>query len=116
MPKRILIIEDNILNMKLMTDILENLGYQITKAVDGEMALEILEKEDFDLILLDIQLPKKSGYEVLKEMNKRIPTIVVSACCMEEEILKAKDKGCIDYITKPINVKAFVDKINSYLA
>lgn len=116
MPKRILIVEDNFLNMKLMADILENLGYQITKAIDGEVALEILDKEDFDLILLDIQLPKKSGYQVLKEMNKQIPTIVVSACCMEEEILKAKNKGCIDYITKPINVKVFIEKINSHLA
>lgn len=116
MPKRILIVEDNILNMKLMADILENLGYSVTKAIDGEIALDILSREDFDLILLDIQLPKKSGYEVLREMNKQIPTIVVSACCMEEEILKAKNKGCVDYITKPINLTAFVDKINSYLA
>lgn len=116
MPKRILIVEDNVLNMKLMADVLESLGYSVTKAIDGEIALDILNKEDFDLILLDIQLPKKSGYEVLKEMNKRIPTIVVSACCMEEEILKAKNKGCVDYITKPINLKAFVDKINSYLS
>lgn len=115
MDKRILIVEDNELNMKLMADLLENAGYTITKAKDGELALEILSKQDFDLILLDIQLPKKSGYEVLKEMEKSIPTIVVSACCMEDEILKAKAKGCIDYIKKPLNVKEFVAKINNYL-
>lgn len=115
MVKKILIVEDNELNMKLMADVLEEVGYDITKAEDGEMALEILDREDFDLILLDIQLPKKSGYDVLKEMKKNIPTIVVSACCMEDEILKAKTSGCLDYIKKPLNISEFITKIKHYL-
>lgn len=116
MPKKILIVEDNKLNMKLMADILGEIGYDITKAEDGEVALEILEHQDFDLILLDIQLPKKSGYDVLKEMKKNIPTIAVSACCMEDEILKAKASGCLDYIKKPLNINEFIAKIKHYLA
>lgn len=115
MAKRILIVEDNEMNMKLMADILEEIGYDITKAEDGEIALKVLEKQDFDLILLDIQLPKKSGYDVLKEMKKNIPTIAVSACCMEDEILKAKTNGCLDYIKKPLNINEFVTKIRHYL-
>ncbi len=115
MQKEILIVEDNELNMKLMSDLMESLGHKVTKAADGECALNIIENNDFDLILLDIQLPKKSGYEVLKEMKKNIPTIVVSACCMDDEITKAKNKGCIDFVTKPIIIKDFVTKIQSYL-
>lgn len=115
MAKNILIVEDNELNMKLMSDLLENAGYNITKAYDGDMALQLLEISDFDLMLLDIQLPKKSGYDVLNEMKKDIPTIAVSACCMEDEILKAKVKGCIDYITKPLDIKEFVNRINGCL-
>ena len=115
MPKKILIVEDNPLNMKLMADILESQKYSVSKAVDGEEALEAIAGEDFDMVLLDLQLPKKSGYQVLKEMKKKPPTIVVSACCMEDEIGRAKAKGCLDFITKPINVGEFLSKINSYL-
>ncbi len=114
MSEKILIVEDNPLNMKLMSDILESQGYSVVKAEDGEEALLIIEQEDLDLILLDLQLPKKSGYQVLKEMQKNIPTMVVSACCMEEEISKAKTKGCLEFITKPINVAEFLSKINSF--
>lgn len=111
--KKILIVEDNELNMKLMADLLENFAYSVTKTYNGEEALKSLEKNDFDLMLLDIQLPKKSGYDVLKEMKKKIPVIVVSACCLEEEINTAKEYGCIDYITKPINIREFMEKINN---
>ncbi|MDD3238404.1 MAG: response regulator [Candidatus Gastranaerophilales bacterium] len=116
MKKNILVVEDNELNMKLMVDILTQIGYSVQKAFDGEMALDILEKNDFDLMLLDIQLPKKSGYDVIKEMKKKVPTVIVSACCTEDEILKAKDKGCLDYITKPINISEFIQKINAYFS
>ncbi len=115
MAKKILIVEDNPLNMKLMADLLESQGHEIFKAVDGEEALEMIEKNDFDLVLLDIQLPKKSGYEVLRQRKKKPPTIVVSACCMEDEIDRAKAKGCLDFITKPIIVAEFLSKINFYL-
>ncbi len=113
MQKKILIVEDNELNMKLMVDILESQGHKPSKAFDGEEALKLIDKNDYDLILLDLQLPIKSGYQVLKEMKKTTPVIVVSACCMDEEIEKAK--GCVDFITKPINVLDFISKINNYL-
>ena len=115
MPKQILIVEDNELNMKLMVDILESQGYQPNKAFDGQEALNLIDKDNYDLVLLDLQLPIKSGYQVLNEMKKNTPVIVVSACCMDDEIEKAKAKGCIDFITKPINVIDFVSKINNYL-
>lgn len=115
MSKKILVVEDNELNRKLLVDILENLGYEVTQAQDGEIALNLLTNNHFDLVLLDIQLPKISGYEVMKQMPNKVPTIVVSACCMADEISIAKDSGCLDYITKPVNVSEFVKKINTYL-
>ena len=116
MSKKILIVEDNELNMKLMADILETSGYEVAKAIDGEEALDVLSEQKFDLMILDIQLPKKSGYEVLQEKQQDVPTIIVSACCMEDEVMKAKAIGCLDYITKPIKVVEFLTKIKSYLA
>ncbi len=115
MTKRILIAEDNELNMKLMSDILSLKGYEILKVGDGEAALEAIEKHDLDLILLDIQMPKKSGYEVLAEIQKDIPIIIVSAHAMKEEIEKVSHFNHIDYITKPIQVGSFLTKIEEVL-
>lgn len=115
MKRKILVVEDNELNMKLMSDLLENQGYEVAKAYDGVEAIEAIRQNDFNLMLLDIQLPKKSGYDVLNEIEKKIPTIVVSACCMDDEISRAKHKGCIDYITKPINISDFITKIKTHL-
>ena len=68
---KILIAEDNESNMKLMFDILVASGFNVDKALDGEEALEKLENYDYDLLILDIQMPKKSGYDVLKETTKK---------------------------------------------
>ena len=115
MKKRILIAEDNELNMKLMKDLLSIKGYDVTCVYDGEQALQAIKKNDFDLVLLDMQMPKKSGYEVLQEVKKKIPTIIVSAYARPEEIEKAKQFDHIDYITKPINVSSFLNKISEVL-
>ena len=88
MPK-ILIAEDNELNLKLMFDILSSQRYEIETAFDGESALEKLLNNHYDLLLLDLQMPKLTGFEVLekiKEQNIKIKTIVVSACAMNAEI------------------------------
>ena len=115
MAKRILIAEDNELNMKLMSDVLTHKGYDVLQVVDGEAALETIESQDLDLVLLDIQMPKKSGYEVLNEITKNIPIIIVSAHAMKEEIEKVRHFNHIDYITKPIQVGSFLAKIEEVL-
>ena len=112
MAKRILVVEDNELNMKLMCDVLSVNGYDVTQAADGEFALNLLKNMDFDLILLDMQMPKKSGYEVLAEIEKDIPIIIVSAYARKEEIDKVKDFKHIDYLTKPLNIKQFLYKVS----
>ena len=110
---KILIAEDNESNMKLMFDILVASGFDVDKAIDGEEALEKLRQNSYDLLILDIQMPKKSGYDVLKETTKKIDVLIVSACAMEKDIALAQNIGCLDYITKPIKIFSFLEKVKN---
>lgn len=119
--KTIFIAEDNPSNMKLVRDILTFQGYNLIEAVDGKEALDkILEfKNEINLILMDIQLPELNGLEIIKELHndeiaKAIPVMVISAHAMEQDIQNAKKLGCLEYITKPINVPEFMKKISDF--
>lgn len=112
---KILIIEDNELNLKLMKDILESQGYSIETAQDGKEGLEKACENAYDLILLDLQMPIVSGYDFLRIYDKKTPVIVVSACAMENEVNKAKELGCIDYISKPIQIMDFLKTVEKYI-
>ena len=111
---KILIVEDNELNLKLMKDILESQGYEIETANDGKQGLLKACEKDFDLILLDLQMPLVSGYDFMQVYEKNTPIIIVSACAMENEINKAKEIGCVDYITKPIQIIDFLNTIKKH--
>ncbi len=118
---KILIVEDNPSNLKLIRDILIFQDYSVIEATDGKIALETIEKnyEEIDLILMDLQLPEIGGLEVINRIKnnpdtKNIPIIVVSAHAMESDIKKCYEAGCVDYITKPINVQEFIKKINLF--
>lgn len=117
--KKILIVEDNELNMKLFFDILKYQNYEPIKALDGLEGYEKIKSETFDLIILDIQLPKMTGFEILeklKEENVSLPPVVIaSACAMDEDKKKAKEYGIEDYITKPIDINNFVKTIKQKL-
>ena len=82
---------------------------------NGEEAIETINNENFDLILLDLQLPKVSGFDVLKNIKKDVKVIIVSACAMEEDVKKAQNYNCLDYITKPLHIKDFIGKIEKYV-
>ena len=112
---KILIIEDNELNLKLMKDILISQNYEIDTAADGEEGLEKAMENDYDLILLDIQMPVVSGYDFLQIYKKKTPIIVVSACAMDTEVDKAKELGCADYISKPIQIMEFLNTVKKYV-
>jgi len=115
---KILIAEDNFLNLKLMFDILSSQGYTLDVVSDGEEALEKLKENNYDLFLLDLQMPKLSGFDVLTILKKDknpTKTIVVSACAMAEEIEKAKALGCADFITKPIRLHDFLNVVKKNL-
>lgn len=112
---QILIVEDNELNLKLMKDILEAQSYTVDTALDGQQGLDKALHNDYALILLDIQMPVVSGYDFLRAFNKKTPVIVVSACAMENEVNKAKELGCVDYISKPIQLMEFLNTVKKYL-
>ena len=115
---RILIVEDNPMNMELTQDLLEFYGFDVIQAEDGIKALECLAESKFDLILLDMQLPKMDGLELLERIKKNpatadIPVIAVTAHAMKGSEEYFMEMGCVDYISKPIDIhrfRALIDK------
>ena len=112
---KILVVEDNELNLKLMKDILEAQSYTVDVAIDGRDGLDKAIENDYALIILDIQMPVVSGYDFLREYDKSTPVIVVSACAMENEVNKAKELGCADYISKPVQLVEFLNTVKKYV-
>ena len=120
MAKKILIVEDNELNMKLFHDLLESKGYDILQTRDGMEALKMARAHMPDLILMDIQLPEVSGLEVTKWLKeddnlKRIPVVAVTAFAMKGDEEKIREGGCEDYISKPISVNHFMEVIGKHI-
>lgn len=118
--KKILIVEDNPLNMELLKDILEAQGYQIVQAYNSEEALTLLKVAKPDLIVMDIQLPGMDGLtltRLLKEKEgfKDIPIVAVTAHTMKGDRERALAAGCNGYISKPINIKLFSATIADFL-
>ena len=116
---KILIVEDNEMNMKLFSDILTYQKYEIDKAYNGKEAFDKLTDNKYDLVILDIQLPIMDGFRVikkLKENNVELPKILIaSACAMDSDKLKAKEFGIKNYITKPIDIKKFLMTVKEML-
>ena len=120
MSKKILIVEDNELNMKLFHDLLEVHGYETLQTKDGREALDLARKHVPDLILMDIQLPEVSGLEVTRwiksdEALKGIPVIAVTAFAMKGDEERIRQGGCEAYLSKPISVATFLSTVKSYL-
>jgi two-component system, cell cycle response regulator DivK len=120
LPKTVLIVEDNELNMKLFHDLLEAHGYNVLEARTGPEALQAAAEHHPDLILMDIQLPEISGLEVTQKIkdNKEladIPVIAVTAFAMKGDEERIRQGGCEDYIAKPISVASFLEKVKRYL-
>ena len=118
--KRVLIVEDNDLNMKLFNDLLEAHGYFTLQTKDGVEALRMARQHRPDLILMDIQLPEVSGLEVTKWLKededlRSIPVIAVTAFAMKGDEEKIRNGGCEAYIAKPISVAGFMRTIERFL-
>lgn len=117
MQKRLLIIEDDASIAELQKDYLEMSGYTVVCAGDGNSGLDLIRKEQFDLVILDLMLPGKDGFQILQEISeeKSIPVIIVSA--KDEEIYKIKglNLGADDYITKPFGMGELVARVKSHL-
>ena len=115
--KTILIVEDTELNVDLITQLLED-DYNLIFATDGAEGVAVANEKNPDLILMDITLPVMDGYEAtrkIRETIKSTPIIGLSAHAMDGHEQKAKDAGCNDYLTKPINDEALYKMLAKYL-
>ena len=106
MNKKILVVDDEEVIRKFLRIQLAKLGYEVKEAADGEQALEKLGKDDFDLLICDILMPNKNGWEVLREVKlnprmKDIPIIVLTAKNEDSDMFKGYDLGASYYMTKP---------------
>jgi two-component system cell cycle response regulator DivK len=120
MSKKILIVEDNPQNMRLVEMALSAERYSLLEATNGEEALEVAKKERPDLIIMDVQLPKMSGLEVTRKLRKipelnRTPIIAVTAFAMKGDEEKALDAGCNAYLSKPIRARELPNLIAKML-
>lgn len=117
---KILLLEDDITLNQTITKYLESIGHSIICFYNGSKALEAFNKEDFDFLILDINVPKLSGLELLEriqDMKKNTPTLYISALVDIEDISKAYSLGCYDYLKKPFHLKELklrIDKILQY--
>lgn len=115
--KTILIVEDIELNLDLLTQILED-QYDILIGRDGAQAVALTEQHHPDLVLMDISLPVMDGYEAARRIRRAhpsLPIIGLSAHAMQGDEQKARQAGCSDYLTKPVDEDLLLGKLRQYL-
>ena len=116
----ILIVEDNEKNMKLVRDVLQFKGYETIEAMTGTDAVRLAKERKPDLVLMDIQLPDIDGITALGQIRadpatRAIPVIAVSASVMPDDQQRIGASGFDAYITKPINVKGFIETVERFV-
>ena len=117
---RILVVEDNPINIQVVESFVERAGYEVLIAEDGATALTMVQTAAPDLILMDLQLPGIDGFEVTRRLKadpatRTIPIIAVTAYAMVGDEARARAAGCDDYITKPINRRVLLEAIARHL-
>jgi two-component system cell cycle response regulator DivK len=120
MSRRILVVEDQEDNRRILRDLLTSAGYEIIQAENGEEALAAAARERPDLILMDIQLPVLDGYEATRRIKanpalRAIPVIAVTSYALSGDENKARAAGCDAYVTKPFSPRALLAKIREYV-
>ena len=118
MTTQLLIVEDDINLSFVLADYLRNKDFLVDHAKDGQEAWEMLTQKHYDLLLLDIMMPRTNGWQLLKmirESNNPIPVIITSAKTDREDILKSYALGCDDYVTKPYSMDILICKIAAVL-
>ena len=118
--KRILIIEDNEKNMKLVRDILQAKGFETMEAVSAEEGLALVKLHRFDLVLMDIQLPGMNGIEALEclradEETTKMPVVAVTASVTMQDQSQITRAGFDAFISKPISVREFIETVSSFV-
>jgi CheY-like chemotaxis protein len=121
---RILLVEDNEINQKLALNILSRNGCQTTVANHGGEALQALETDDYDCVLMDVQMPEMDGFEATKRIrdrtssvkNPEIPIIAMTAHAMKGDMERCRQAGMNDYLAKPIDPQELIEKIARWIA
>lgn len=115
--KKILVVEDEFEIRQLLVNYLQNDGYEVFEAEDGIVAIELFGKEKFDLVILDILIPKIDGYGVCELIKKQstVPVIFLSALSDEKSMVKGYDSLADDYVTKPFSMPVFLKKVKALL-
>lgn len=120
MTRRVLVVEDNLVNLELMAAILEEEGYEVLSAETAVAGLRLAAGEHPDLILMDIHLPGMTGYEATRKLKADpgtavIPVVAVTAQAMQGEDAKARAAGCDAYLTKPLDTQGFRETLRRFL-
>ncbi len=118
--KRILIVDDDPVNMQLLEELLTENGYRVDASSDGSEALEFIENESPDLILLDVMMPGLDGYEICEKLKssvetKHIPIIFLTAKTEVEDVVKGFKVGGVDYVSKPFNSEELMARVNTHI-
>jgi two-component system cell cycle response regulator DivK len=121
MSKRILVVEDQEDNRRILRDLLSSVGYEVVEAVSGEDGVRMAETQAPDLILMDIQLPGLDGYEATRRIKanavlQQIPIIVVTSYALSGDDARAFEAGCDAYVSKPFSPRALLAKIHEFLS
>ena len=120
-PRRILVVEDNPLNLKLVRDVLEFAGYHVIEARSGEEGLRAAQEDPPDLVLMDLQLPGIDGTETLRllrqgSLGRSVPVVAVTASAMAEDRTRAALAGFDGFVEKPISVRALPAQVEAFLS
>lgn len=114
--QKVLIVDDNTTNIRFIADTLKDIEYiSIVFATNGFKAIEILDSQEIDLILMDINMPQMDGFETVQKMQTDIPVIYVTALDDKQNILKAFENGGVDYITKPFYPQELLARVTTHL-
>lgn len=120
--ERILVVEDNALNLKLVRDVLDYAGYDVVVATCGEDAVRLARDCSPDLVLMDLQLPGIDGHEALRILRTdrdspaaAVPVVAVTAFAMEEDRARAAAAGFDGYVEKPISVRVLPEQVRGFL-
>ena len=120
MSSRILVIEDQEDNRRIVRDLLARAGYEVLEAVSGDSGVAMAESQRPDLILMDIQLPGLDGYQATRRIKanpelRQIPIIAVTSYALSGDDAKALQAGCDAYLSKPVSPRALMAKVREYL-
>ena len=118
MKSKILLLEDDLNLSETVSEYLEDSGFEVSSVYDGDEAIELIYEHNFDLLLLDVNVPNKNGFEVLKEVrknNKKTAAIFITSLNSMDSLEEGFNSGCDDYIRKPFELKELLIRVKTIL-